>query len=124
MTMRMLLVAVSTAAILAGSSYGALARGHSEDISKGSSESGVKVVSTAEPTTGRDTAVSTVTINAWGNADATAPNGGGAGATYKSGGGGLAVEAAVTSDGSSGKGSLAAAQGGASGSACAGSGCH
>jgi hypothetical protein len=107
MTMRMLLVAVSTAAILAGSSYGALAD-HSASVSKGSSQSDVFVIATTKDRS------PIVILSADGSASATAPNGGGAGASYSAGGGGSV---------SSGEHGSTSAGGGVSGSACAGSGC-
>jgi len=126
MKVRHFLVAAWAAAILAGTSFGALA-GHSKNISKGEASSRLEVTATAIPGDARchigdrgcKQPQSTVEVEASGKAKAT----GNSGAEYSAGGGGLAVQADVESPVDL-NGSAAAAFGGVSGSACAGKGCN
>jgi hypothetical protein len=114
MNVRHLLVAVSAAAILAGSSYGALAGGWS--FSKGESHS--SVVSGAAYVWHTPIAV---TIQHQSNNSVSVGNSynAGAGADAGSTGGAIAAEVQIGNGGGNG----AAAWGSTSGSSCAGSGC-
>jgi hypothetical protein len=120
MNVRKILVAASAAAILASTSYGALAG--SWGVSKGQSSSTIHVVAKADPTDNAWYSQKGTKVDVWGKGwqSATAPSGGSAGSTSSSHGGGIAIEANV---GSYGAGSATAAWGGTSGSACAGSAC-
>jgi hypothetical protein len=133
MNVRHLLIAASAAAILAGSSFGALANGWS--ISKGESHSSVLVVSTSDnPFTWGHDPDPIVVLYAKSHNEAKAPSWGAAEADSHAGGGGEAE--AITGQNNDGtpdpnnngeygtqSTSSASAHGGASGSACAGSAC-
>ena len=127
MNVRLFVVAVSAAAILAGSSFGALAGGyHKKSYSKGESES--TVISVAVVKHGTPFAL---TIQHQENEAFTNQNHGGAGADAGTtggafagslGGGGNPMVRTLTENGDS-HASIAAAWGSTSGSSCAGSGC-
>lgn len=115
MNVRHFIVAVSAAAILAGSSYGALAGGyHKKAYSKGESESGVVSFATVIHYTPL-----AVTIQHQENSAFTNQNNGGAGADAGTHGGAAAVVGNI----GFASGAAVAAWGSTNGSSCAGSGC-
>ena len=115
MNVRHIVVAVSAAAILAGSSFGALAGGyHKKAYSKGESESTVISVATVKYGT-----PFALTIQHQENSAFTNQNHGGAGADAGTTGGAAAVVASTWF----GSGAGVAAWGSTSGSSCAGSAC-
>ena len=130
MNVRHIVVAVSAAAILAGSSYGALAGGyHKKSYSKGESESTVISVATVKHGT-----PFALTIQHQENDAFTNQSDGGAGADAGTTGGALALKLGdggsrpmtqlfTQSENNGSSASVAAAWGSTSGGSCAGSGC-
>jgi hypothetical protein len=111
MKVRQILVAVSAVAILAGTSFGALAS--SQNFSKGESSS--KVVSVGTFVWGKPFAITVQKERT----ESVVKGSGGAGATADTSGGAIAATVQIGWSGGSG----AAAWGTTSGSSCAGSGC-
>ena len=134
MNVRHIVVAVSAAAILAGSSFGALAGGyHKKAYSKGESESSVVSVGTFIHRTPL-----AITLQHQENSAFTNQHNGGAGAEAETGGGALALTGTVYGGGGGAgalqsmtpggggfiaSGAVVAAWGSTYGSSCAGSGC-
>ena len=120
MNVRHIVVAVSAAAILAGSSFGALAGGyHKKAYSKGESESSVISVGTFKY--GQPLAI---TLQHQENSAFTNQHNGGAGAEAETGGGALAAQGAIMTHHFAAQGAVVAAWGSTYGSSCAGSGCN